>query len=80
MADSPQDQEFDFTMIEDISPLRQLTIESHEMYKELCSSGFPSSSAEKIVAHILYAYTTSRFDEDDDDDDFEDMLDDGDDS
>lgn len=59
--------------LEDITPLRGMVVESHELYEELIESGFTEKVAVQIIAHLLYDAVASRFmDEDDDEYDEED--------
>ena len=77
MTDAPQDHsepEVELELYEHTTPLREVTIETHEVFEELMASGFSEKQALKIVGHIMYDVMASRFmdDEDDEeDDDFE---------
>lgn len=54
---------------DEISPLRGLIVETHEVYQELMSVGFPSVVAAQIVANMLAVAMAVRSDEDEDEDD-----------
>jgi len=55
-----------------ISPLRTMISETHEIYLELTSVGFPDAVATQIIAHILSDAVASRADYDDEDEDEDD--------
>lgn len=70
--------EFDATTeigLDEVSPLRAVALESHEIYEELGYAGFSDRAKAEIVAHYLYDYMSNRleegesYDEDDDEDD-----------
>ena len=61
--------------LEDVTPLRGVMIETHEIYVELLESGFPEKVAVQIIAHMLYDVIASRFADDDDEYDEEDDTD-----
>jgi len=60
-----------------ISPLRTMISETHEIYLELTSVGFPDAVATQIIAHILSDAIASRADYDDDEDEDEDEDEEG---
>lgn len=70
--------EFDLpTEAEDISPLRGMLYEVHEIFEELEEVGFSERVRVQIVAHMLYdamAYRNSG-DEDSEDDDEDELND-----
>jgi hypothetical protein len=74
MTDSSED--FGTSLgLEDVSPLRGMIMEAHEVYEELLAVGFEEGAARQIVAHILYDVLASRFigdDYDEEDDEFND--------
>ncbi len=47
------------------TPLRELALSTHEMYRELLSVGFPSRPLNQIIAIMLSDLVTGRIFEDD---------------
>lgn len=79
MSDTPDN----LPTISEVSPLKAMLIELHEVYEELVSIGFSEKAATQIVAHmvsdaILYrsGYDYDVEIEDDMDEDDEDLTDD----
>lgn len=54
MADNPDQGESLPVELEDISPLRELALEAHELYLELAAVGFPERVLSQIMANMLY--------------------------
>jgi len=69
MLENPEEHA---TGVDDVSPLRSLIVEIHEIYQELIDVGFSSSVAAQIVGHMLSVAVGSRGDDDDDEDEVED--------
>lgn len=80
MTDAPQPESGDQLPVEleDLSPLRELVSEVHEIHDELLYAGFEEQKAERIVAHMLLSAMAYRdaYDDSDDDDEDEDDSDD----
>jgi hypothetical protein len=55
-----------------LSPLRALSLETHEIYQELKAVGFPEKILAQIIAHMLVDIMSERPTEDLDEADFED--------
>lgn len=75
MSESPS--EYDFN-VEEVSPLRVLAFEAHEIYKELLFSGFSEKAAGQIMGSMLYDAISSvgtHPDEDDEEEDEENVDD-----
>lgn len=66
MQENPEDI---ITAVDEVSPLRSLVVETHEVYQELLDVGFPSAVSAQIVAGMLSLALAMRGDEDDEDED-----------
>jgi hypothetical protein len=69
--------------LEDVTPLRKIALEVHELQTELTAVGFPERLLTQVVAHLLFDLLTYREDESDenerdDEDEEEDYDPDGD--
>ena len=62
MTDAPQPESGDQIPVEleDLSPLRELVAEMHEIHDELLYAGFEEPKAERIVAHMLLSAIAYR--------------------
>ena len=82
MAENPEESDFEIqTEVDgDVTPLRVLAIEAHEIYLELKNAGFPDVILAQIMSNLLYdalATTTANIDVDIEiDDEYDDKDDD----
>lgn len=60
--------------VDDISPLRALVFEFHEVYEELLYAGFTQQEAARILSHMLTEAVLYRsvYEEDEEDDEYND--------
>lgn len=64
MADQPEDHN-ELIDLEDVTPLRKLALEVHELQAELTAVGFPERLLSQVIAHLLFDLLTYREDESD---------------
>ena len=77
MSEPTADQTPESIGVDDISPLRGLMAEVHEIYEELRYAGFEDNAAAQIIAHMLsdlMVYRAEYQAVDDEDEDGEDDL------
>lgn len=61
----PSDDHNELIDLEDVTPLRKIALEVHELQTELTAVGFPERLLAQVVAHLLFDLLTFREDESD---------------